>query len=89
MGVLDQFGRLAPATTTAYVEAAEKNASLKETRAETEMESANLQQIQPEIEKVVRRKLDWHVIPLVSALCSFVPIGATDINAGTCAEFLQ
>lgn len=89
MGFLRKFGKVAPATTTAYVENPKDNASLKATKAETEVENANQQHILPEIENVIRRKLDWHVIPLVSALCSFVAISALARKRGIRAKCLK
>jgi len=88
MHFLDKVDRVAPATTTAYVEDPKENAILQGTNAETELENPNQRHIPPRIENVVRRKLDWHVIPLVSALCSYLAISALARKRGTCAKCL-
>lgn len=87
MNFLNKFGRVAPATTTAYVEDPKENGIPKGTTAETELENPNPQLIRPGIENVVRRKLDWHVVPLVTALCSFLAINAL-AKRGACAKCL-
>ena len=73
MGLLEKFGRVVPATPTADTEESKENASFEESRPKRELDSAHQQHIEPEIEKVVRRKLDRHVIPLVTALCLYSP----------------
>ena len=88
MRLLLKRNEVAPATITAYVEDPEDNISDKGIGAETKLENADQQQINPEIEKAVRRKFDWHLVPLVTALCSFVPIYAPASKASTSAEAL-
>ncbi len=88
MRLLDKSNEVAPATTTAYVEDPKDNASNKLIRAKTELENADHHHINPEIEKAVRRKFDLHVVPLVTALCSFVPIYTPASKAATSAEAL-
>ena len=72
MGFLKRFGRAAPATATAYVENPEEIARLEKTGADTALENAHSDHVHPEIERAVRSKFDWHLVPLVTGLCSFV-----------------
>lgn len=82
MELLDKTGPVVPAITNAHVEDPKENASLKESKVKSDLENANQQDLSREIEDVLRRKLDWHVIPLVSALCSFVAISALGKTMG-------
>ena len=74
MGIFGKLGRLAPATTTDYVEENHVNLAHDEEKAHTENKEngdipAPRRHVHPAAERALVRKLDWHFTPLVAALC--------------------
>ena len=69
MRSLKKFERAVPATTSVYVEEPKENASIEKNGAETALESGHSDHVHPEIERMVISKFDWHLVPLVTALC--------------------
>lgn len=72
MGLWTKVERPAPPTTTDYVEAGEdveKSGQSLDSRGDGQPHH-----VHPEIEKNLVRKMDFRIVPLVTALCSSSPI---------------
>ena len=78
MGFFGRFGRVAPATTTDYVE--ESDGKAPEIDAEKNAVDfqeninppAHRHHVHSDAEKAVVRKLDWRLPPLVGVLCTIL-----------------
>lgn len=70
MGFLGNLVYVAPPTKTDNVEDRKESPDVEKTAVERDVTNANGHHTYPNVEKRVISKLDWHVVPLVSALCS-------------------
>ena len=79
MGLWKKVERSAPPTTTDYVEGDDEKSSSADVEkygqsSDMKEDGPQPHHVHPDIEKRVVRKLDYRVVPLVSALCLFSTI---------------